>query len=86
MQSGGRLVENVERVAAFGALQLRRQLDALRLATGELGRWLAKAKIADADLAEHVERPAYVRLVAEELPGCVDSHVEHFRDVLARGK
>ena len=39
-----------------GALQLGRELDPLRLAAGELGRRLAEPQIAEADLAQHVER------------------------------
>ena len=56
MQAGGRLVEDVERVAALRALQLGGELDALRLAAGQLGRRLAEAQVAEADLAQHVER------------------------------
>ena len=56
VQAGRRLVEDVERVAALRALQLGRELDALRLAAGQLGRGLAEAQVAEADLAQHVER------------------------------
>ena len=50
MQAGGGLVEDVQRVPALGALQLGRELDALRLAAGQLGRRLAEAQVAEADL------------------------------------
>ena len=83
MQAGRRLVEDVERVAALRALQLGRELDALRLAAGELGRRLAEPQVAEADLAQHVERAAHVRLVGEELARRVDGHAQHVGDVLA---
>ena len=85
VQPGGRLVEDVERVAALGPLQLGRELDPLRLAAGELGRRLAEPQVAQADLAQHVERAEHLRLVGEELPGRVDRHAQHVGDVLARG-
>ena len=69
MQAGRRLVEDVERVAALRALQLGRELDPLRLAAGQLGGRLAEPQVAEADLAQDVERAPHVRLVGEELPG-----------------
>ncbi len=74
VQAGGGLVEHVQRVAALRALQLGRQLDALRLAARQLGRRLAEPQVAEADLAQHVERAPHVRLVGEELAGRVDRH------------
>ena len=40
----------------LGALELGRELDPLGLAAGELGRGLAEAEVAEADLAHDVER------------------------------
>ncbi len=62
VQAGRRLVEQVERVAAPGPLQLGRQLDALRLAAAELGRRLAEPQVAQPDVAQRLQaargRPA----------------------------
>ena len=65
MQAGGRLVEDVQRVAALGALQLGRELDALRFAAGQLRRRLAEAQVAEADLPQDVNGRAD-RLVARK--------------------
>ena len=52
VQAGRRLVEDVERAAALLLLQLGGELDALRLAAGQLGRRLAEAQVAEADVAQ----------------------------------
>ena len=83
MQAGGRLVEHVQRVAALRPLQLGGELDALRLAAGQLGGRLAQAQVAEADVAQQRERLAHRGLVGEEGPGVVDGHREHVGDVLA---
>ena len=68
-----------------GALQLGRELDPLRFAARQLGGGLPEPQIAQAHLAQDVERAAHLRLVGEELPRRVDRHAEHVGDVLARG-
>ena len=65
------------------ALQLGRELDALRFAAGEFGRGLAEPQVAEADLLQHIERAGEVRLVGEEFRGGIDGQAEHFGDVLA---
>ena len=67
MQAGGRLVEDVEILAALGALQFGGQLDPLGLAAGKLGGRLTQPQIAQADLAHHVQRPGNRRHVGEKL-------------------
>ena len=52
VQPGGRLVEQVERVPAPGPLELRGQLDPLRLAAGQLGRRLPEREIAQPDVEQ----------------------------------
>jgi len=54
VQAGGRLVEDVQRVAALRALELGGKLDALGFAARELGGGLAQAEAADTDLADDV--------------------------------
>ena len=51
MQAGGGFVQHVQGRATGIALQLGGELDALRFAAGEFGRGLAKAQIAQADVA-----------------------------------
>jgi hypothetical protein len=51
VEAGGRLVEDVERLAGGAPRQLLGQLDALRLAAAERRRLLADLDVAEADLA-----------------------------------
>ena len=52
MQAGGGLVDDIQRLAALRALQFRRQLDALRLASRQFGGGLAQPQIAQADILQ----------------------------------
>ena len=67
VQAGGRLVQDVERVAGGAAAQLLAQLDALRLAAGERGGRLAQLDVAQADGVERLQLVAQARDVLEEL-------------------
>jgi hypothetical protein len=49
-----RLVEDVERLARRDLRQLRRELDALRLAAGERGGRLAELDVVEADVVERL--------------------------------
>ena len=82
VQSGGRLVEDVERVAALDPLQLGRKLDPLRLPSGQFGRGLAKPQIAQTHLAHDREGPMQMRLVGEKLPRRIDCHSKYVGDGL----
>ena len=84
VQAGGRLVEDVERVAALGALQLGRQLDALRLAAGQLGGRLAEAQVAQADLAQHARATRRTRGSSAKNSQAASTVMrQHVGDVLA---
>src|SRR5665647_3577679 len=83
VQAGGRLVQHVHRASGRPLLQLARELDALRLATGEGGRRLTKADVAEADVHQRLEVPGDRRHRGEELRGLLDRHVQHIRDGLA---
>src|SRR5678816_3962272 len=83
MQPGGRLVQEVERVAASRALQLGRKLDALRLASRELGCGLPEAQIAQADFAQDIERAPHWRRVGKKGPSGIHRQVEHLGDALS---
>ncbi len=79
----GRLVEQVERVPATGALQLGGELDALRLAAAQLGRRLTQPEVAQAHVAQRLEAARGSGYVGEELRGVVDRHGQHVGDGLA---
>ena len=83
VQTGRRLVEHVDRAAVGALLQLRGELDTLRLTTGERGRGLSQPDVAQADRVEglHVARDGRHR--GEEVLGLLDRHVEDLGDVLA---
>ena len=55
VQTGGRLVQDVDRAAGGALLQLGGELDALGLAAGEGGRGLAEPDVAEADVVERLE-------------------------------
>ena len=83
VQARRRFVEDVERAARRAARELRRELDALRLAARERRRWLAELDIAEADILDDLELARDARYVLEERDGLVNRHVEHIGDVLA---
>lgn len=84
MKTGGRLVQDIERVPALRTHQLGRQLDALRFTAGQFGRGLAEADIAEADLADDRQRPVQRGIALEEIEGLVDAHRQHVRDEIGR--
>ncbi len=83
VQAGGRLVEDVERPPGAAALQLARELHALRLAAGERRRRLAEVDVAEPDVVERLQLAPDRRDVLEEVQRLLDRHVEHLGDVLA---
>ena len=83
VQAGGRLVEDVERAPGAAALQLARELHALRLAAGERRRRLAEVDVAETDVVERLELAPDRRDVLEEVERLLDRHVEDVADVLA---
>ena len=83
VQARGRLVEQVERVAAAGPLQLGGELDALGLAAAELGRRLAQPQVAQPHVAQRLQAARGGGHVGEERRGVVDGQREHVGDVLA---
>ena len=66
VQSGRRLVEDVERASRVALRQLGRELHALRLAAGERRRALAEVDVAEPDVVQRLELLADARLVLEE--------------------
>src|ERR1700730_11234241 len=82
MQTGGGLVEDIERSAVLYSLQLGGELDALCLAAGEFGSRLAEPQVAEANLPDNIERTPHVGFVGKEFVGCIDRHSQHIGDVL----
>ncbi|SCY93705.1 ATPase, P-type (transporting), HAD superfamily, subfamily IC/heavy metal translocating P-type ATPase [Microvirga guangxiensis] len=80
MQSGRRLVEDVEGIAALDPLKFSRELDPLRLTSGQLGRGLAQPQVTQTHLAHDRERTMQRWLVSEKLPGRINCHSEHVGD------
>ena len=83
MQPGGRLVEDVDGPTVGALLQLGRELDPLRLSSGEGGRGLPEADVAQPDGVERLHVSGDRRDRGEEVLGLLDRHVEDLRDVLA---
>ena len=83
MQAGGRLVENVERLAGGAFGELLGKLDALGFAAGQLGRRLADLDIAQADAFQRFHLVAHGGHGLEEVGAFLDRHVEHVGDRLA---
>ena len=81
VQPGRRLVEDVEQAVAAVGRQVRRDLDALRLAARERGRGLAQAQVSEADLVEHLQAAQHLGRGAEEGERLAHRHVEHLVDV-----
>src|SRR5258708_13009638 len=82
MQAGGRLVQDVERLAGGAPRQLLGELHALRLAAGERRRLLADMDVAEADPFERDQLLADRRHGGEELRAFLDCHLEHVGDRL----
>src|ERR1700730_8197450 len=83
MQSRGGLVQHVDGPPGGAALQFGRELDPLRLTTGQGGRWLAQPDIPEADVGERLQVPVDGGHRLEELRRLLDRHVEHVRDRLS---
>ena len=83
VQPGGRLVEDVKRLAGALLDQLARQLDALGLAAGERGRGLAELDVVEAHVVQGLEHGRDLGDVGEVLERLLNVHVEHVADALA---
>ena len=82
MQSGRRLVQDVQGSAGGALRQLLGELDALRLAARERGGLLADMDVVEADAVQKLEYAAHPRHRLEEAQRLLDRHVEHVGDRL----
>lgn len=82
VQTGGRLIEDIQRLAGTALGQLARQLHALRLAAGQGRRRLAKADIGQADVHQGLQLTRQRRYGIKEFTRLFDGHIQHFVDGL----
>src|SRR5690348_6611185 len=66
METGGRLVEDIQRTVTRGLRQVRGQLYALRLAAGQRGRRLAQPQVTEADVRQHFQLAHQAPVVRKE--------------------
>src|SRR5213592_1507190 len=83
VQSGRRLVQDVEGAPRVALRQLGRELDSLRLASGQGGSRLAEVDIAEPYVVQELQFRADARLVLEEVESLAHRQVEHVRDRLS---
>ena len=83
VQTRRRLVEDVERVPGRGLLQLRGELDPLRLSAGEGRRRLSESNVAEPDVDEGLEDLVDLGNVAKEFTRLFDRKGENVSDAVA---
>src|SRR5262245_3524094 len=83
MQTGRRLVEDVQRPPCSTAGQLARELHALRLAARQCRRRLTELDVAEPDLAQRPEFIRNRRKILNECERLIDGEIENFGDRLA---
>ncbi len=80
VQSRGGLVEQVQRRAGVGPLQLGCELDPLRLAAGQGRARLPQCDVAQADIHQGLEHPRHPWNGREQLERLADGHRQHVGD------
>ena len=83
MQTGGRLIENIDGLAGRAFGQLGRQLGALRFTARERCGGLPQLNVAQTDLTHGFQTACDFRHVGEELTRFIHRHIQHFVDVFA---
>ena len=83
MQAGGRLIKNEQGLAGVTLGEFERKLHPLRLASGQRGRALSQADIAQADIEQGLQFARHHRHRLEKFECQLNRHVEHLGDVLA---
>ena len=83
MEAGGRLVQNIDRLPRRPAGELRRQLDPLGLASGQLRRGLAELNIGKTHIVQGLDLPADRRNITEEVQRLLHGHIQHIIDILS---
>ena len=83
MQTGGRLIENIDGLAGRAFGQLGSQLGALRLTAGQRRGGLTQLNIAETDLTHSLQSACDLGHVGEELTCFIHRHIQHFIDIFA---
>ena len=83
MQTGGGLVQNVNGLSGAPLAQLRRQLDALRLAAGQGGRGLTQLHVGQAHIIERFDFSADGGHIFEEVYRFLHGHIQHIKNTLS---
>ena len=83
METGGGLVEDVERAPGVALGQFQRQLDALRLAARQGRGVLSQRDVRQSHIHQRLQLALDDGHVGEERQRVLDRHVQHFVDVLA---
>ena len=81
VKSGGRFVEDVERVSGRPASEFAGELDPLRFSAGERRARLTELHVVEADIADAGEHSMNLRMRLEELDRFLDGEVQHVGDV-----
>ena len=76
MQTSGRLIENIERLASRAPAQLGSKFDTLRLTTAKGRGGLAELNIAKAHLVDRCQLASNCRNISKELTGLLDRHIQ----------
>ena len=83
MQTGGWLIQNVQRLTGAALGQLTRQLHALRFTARQRGRRLAQTNVGQTDIHQGLELTRQRRNGIKELTCFFNGHIQHFVDGLA---
>ncbi len=83
MQSGGRLIQNVQRASRCPLREFLRELDALRFAARQRGRALSQANVRQPHVEQGLQFRLHGRHGGKERQRVLDREVENFLDVFA---
>ena len=83
MQTGGRLIENIQRLPGTAFGQFARQLHALCFTARERGSGLAQSNVRQANVHQRLQLTRQRRNGIEELTCFFNRHIQHFVDSLA---
>ena len=82
VQTCRRFIQNIDRLSRAALRELRRQLDALCLAAGELRAGLSETNIGEAHIIESLNLPRYGWNVLKKLQRLLDCHIQNIIDGL----
>ena len=83
MQTGRRFIQNVDGLSGSSSGKLCRQLDTLRLASGQLCGRLAQLDIGKSHFVQCVDLPCDGRNIFEELRSFLHGHIQNIKNALS---